>query len=430
MSQGNSNEIGKLLQELLLDLRTERIFVQLFAIALSIFLAWLITRKFSNLKKETQGAMKVGLGGVDRVIFPLTAMLFVFIAREIVRHWEQISLLNIAFPLLASFALVRLAVYMLRLIFSPSGWVRSFERYIAIAIWTGVALHIVGLLPDIIAVLESVHIPISKHKLSLFDLLQGLFSIVVTLLVAMTLASTLERRLMAAEQIDMSLRVVFTKLTQALFIIMGIITALTLAGIDITILSVFGGALGVGLGLGLKTIASNYMSGFIILLDRSIRIGDMVTIDNRFGSVASITSRYVVVKGQDGTEAVIPNDTLINSTVLNHSYTNHEIRISIPIQISYDNSPEQAMMIMLEAAKGSNRVLITPEPKVFLKNFGENGIDLELFVWIRDPEEGQLNLRSEINLTIWREFQQHGIEIPYPQRVVKLRGEKVTTDEE
>ena len=415
-----NSEVGKLINEILMEFRTEHFMLQLAVIVFSIFLAWLATRKFRNLQGESQGAIKVGLGGINRVIFPLTAMLFVFIAREIVRHWGAIALFNIAFPLLASLALVRLAVYMLRLIFSPSGWLKAFERYIAIAIWGGVALHIIGLLPEIIAILESLTFPVGKNKISLFDLLYGLLSTVITLLVSITVASTLERRLMASEQIDMSLRVVFSKLIHALFIFIGIVIAMTLAGIDITVLSVFGGALGVGLGLGLKTIASNYLSGFIILLDRSIRIGDMVTIDNRFGSIASITSRYVVVKGQDGTEAVIPNDTLINSTVLNHSYTNHEIRISIPIQISYDNSPEQALEIMLDVARKTQRVLITPEPKAYLKNFGESGIDLELFIWIRDPEDGQLNLRSEINLAIWNQFKAAGIEIPYPQRVIKM----------
>ncbi|MDP2829090.1 MAG: mechanosensitive ion channel [Sulfuricellaceae bacterium] len=424
-----NSEVGKLLNEVLMEFKTEHFVLQLAVIAFSIFLAWLATRKFRNLQGESQGAMKVGLGSINRVIFPLTAMLFTFAAREIFRHWGHISLFNIAFPLLASLALVRLAVYMLRLIFSPSGWLKTFERYIAISIWTGVALYIIGLLPEVIAVLESITFSVSKSKISLFDLLSGLLSIVVTLLLSVSIASALERRLMASEQVDMSLRVVFSKLIHALFVLIGVIVALTLAGIDITVLSVFGGALGVGLGLGLKTIASNYLSGFIILLDRSIRIGDMVTIDNRFGSIASITSRYVVVKGQDGTEAVIPNDTLINSTVLNHSYTNHEIRISIPIQISYDNSPEQAMEIMLGVARSMQRVLITPEPNVFLKNFGENGIDLELYIWIRDPEEGQLNLRSEINLAIWKQFKEASIEIPYPQRVIKMIEENRPTSD-
>lgn len=415
-----NSEVGKLLNELALELKTEHFVLQLAIIAFCIFLAWLATRKFRRQENTAQGAKKVGVGSLNRVIFPLTAMLFVFAAREILRHWSHISLFNVAFPLLASFALVRLSVYLLRLAFSPSGWLRAFERYIAVAIWTGVALHIIGLLPEIIAVLESISFPVSKSKVSLFDLLYGLLSIVLTLLVSTSIAAALERRLMASDQVDMSLRVVFSKLIKAMFVFVGIIVAMTLAGIDITILSVFGGALGVGLGLGLKTIASNYLSGFIILLDRSIRIGDMVTIDNRFGSIETITSRYVVVKGQDGTEAVIPNDTLINSTVLNHSYTNHEIRISIPVQISYDNSPEQAMEIMLGIARNMQRVLVSPEPKVFLKNFGENGIDLELFIWIRDPEEGQMNLRSEINLAIWKQFKEAGIEIPYPQRVIKM----------
>ena len=162
------------------------------------------------------------------------------------------------------------------------------------------------------------------------------------------------------------------------------------------------------------------MSGFIILLDRSVRIGDMVTVDNRYGKVVNITSRYAVVRGHDGTEALIPNETLISSTVLNHSYSNHEIRINISLQVSYESPLEKAMEIMLNTARNHPRVLRDPESQVLLKTFADSGIELELELWISDPDSGLQNLRSELNLEIWRSFQQQGIEIPYPQRVVKL----------
>ncbi len=415
-----NQEIHNLFLELLNDLGQTAMLWQIAALAFSLVLAWLATRLIRKQIPAQEGAWKLGMGGVDRIIFPLSALLLVIVAKTLLSHWLSISMLNLAVPLLLSLALVRLAVYMLRHIFAPGSWLHASERFIAIMIWSGVALHITGFLPEIFDVLEEFSFHIGKQKISLLMILNALLSIAVTLLIAMWLASALEKRLMAADKLDMSLRVVLVKFIRAVLLLLGILVALPIAGIDITVLSVFGGALGVGIGFGLQKIASNYVSGFIILLDRSIRIGDLVTVDNRYGSVSAITSRYVVIKGMDGTEAIIPNETLITSTVLNHSYTNHELRIGIPVQISYDSPLEKAMAIMLEVARLHPRVMQENEPKAFLKAFADNGIELELSLWIRDPEEGQQNLRSEINLEIWRRFQQENIVIPYPQRIVKL----------
>ncbi|MBZ0105011.1 MAG: mechanosensitive ion channel [Sulfuricella denitrificans] len=416
----NNQEIRNLIFELLNDLGQTSILWQLAALVLSLAAAWLLTRLVRRQIPQQEGAWKLGMGGVDRVIFPLTALLLVLVAKTLLKHWHSISVLNLAIPLLLSLALIRFSVYMLRHIFSPGGWVQTSERFIAILIWSGVALHITGFLPEILGVLDDFSFHIGKQKVSLLMILSALLSIAVTLLFVLWLASTLEKRLMAADKLDMSLRVVLTKLIRAGLLLLGILFALPIAGIDVTVLSVFGGALGVGIGFGLQKIASNYVSGFIILLDRSIRIGDLVTVESRYGTVTSITSRYVVVKGLDGTEAIIPNEALITSTVLNHSYTNHEVRISIPVQVSYDSDLRKATQIMLEAAGNQPRVLKEPEPRAFLKSFGESGIDLEMSIWINDPEEGQLNLRSDINWEIWQKFQQAGIEIPFPQRVIKL----------
>ncbi|MFH2211865.1 MAG: mechanosensitive ion channel domain-containing protein [Pseudomonadota bacterium] len=417
----STQEIHNLLLELLRDLGQTAILWQIATLVLDLGLAWMVTRLVRKQIPEQEGAWKLGLGGVDRIIFPLTALLLVVVSKTVLNHWHSISGLNLAVPLLLSLALVRLAVYMLRHIFAPSGWLHTSERFIAILIWGGVALHITGFLPEILQVMEELSFHVGRQKISLLMILNALLAVAVMLLVVMWLASTLEKQLMAADKLDMSLRVVLAKILRAGLVLFGILIALPLAGIDITALSVFGGALGVGIGFGLQKIASNYVSGFIILLDRSIRIGDLVTVDNRYGTVTSITSRYVVVKGLDGTEAIIPNEALITSTVLNHSYTNNEVRISIPIQVSYDSPLEKATQIMLEAAISQPRVLREPEPRAYLKSFGESGIDLEMSIWINDPEEGQLNLRSDINWAIWQKFQQAGIEIPFPQRVVKLQ---------
>lgn len=416
----NSQEIRNLLLDLLSELQQANIWWQLGVLAFSLVLAWLFMRMIRAQVPVQEGAWKLGMGGVNRITFPLAALVLVLIGKAVLQHWQHVSLLNVTVPLLLSLALVRLAVYALRHIFAPSGWLHTSERFIAILIWSGVALHLTGFLPEILQVMDDFSFHVGKHKISLLLILSGLLSIAVTMLIALWVASTMETRLMRAEHLNMSLRVVLAKFMRAALVLIGVLVALPLAGIDITVLSVFGGALGVGIGFGLQKIASNYVSGFIILLDHSIRIGDLVTVDNRYGTVTNITSRYAVIKGLDGTEAIIPNDSLITSTVLNHSYTNHELRVGIPLQVSYDSPLEKAMEIMLEEAGKHARVIQDPPPKVFLKNFGDNGIELELSAWINDPEEGQMNLRSEINLAIWRRFQLEGIEIPYPQRVVRL----------
>jgi small-conductance mechanosensitive channel len=411
-----------LLTELLSDLEQTRILWQLAVLGFSLALAWGFSRLLRSHLPKSEGAAKVGLGGVSRVAFPLVALLLVVIGKTVLKSWYSINLLNIATSLLLALALVRLAVYALRKIFAPSGWLHSSERFIATVIWIGLALHLTGFLPEILDAMDELSFHIGRQKISLLTILSGILSVLVTLMAAMWLGRVLENRVMAAENLDMNLRVVLAKLFRAVLVVLGILVALPLAGIDITVLSVFGGALGVGIGFGLQKIASNYVSGFIILIDRSIHPGDALTIDNRFGIVSQLTARYMVLKSLDGTEAIIPNETLISSTVINHSYTNRQIRVGIPVQVSYQSDLERAMAIMKEAATQQPRVLADPETKVFLKSFGDNGIDLEMSIWINDPEEGQLGLTSDINLEIWRQFQAAGIEIPYPQRDIRIIG--------
>jgi len=388
----------------------------------SLVLAWGINYYLSGRLPEAQGASKIGLGGISRVAFPLIALLLVLIGRSALKNLHYVNLLNIVVPLLFALMLIRIFVYALRQVFTSSGWLHNSERFIAMTIWLGFALHLTGLLPDILKAMDYFSFNIGQQRISLLNIVNGILSILVTMLAAMWLGRMFEKKVMATGQLDMNLRVVLAKLTSATLIVIGILIALPLAGIDITVLSVFGGALGIGIGFGLQKIASNYVSGFIILLDRSIHPGDVLTVDGRFGKVSQLTTRYMVLKSNDGTEAIIPNETLVSSTVLNHSYSNRQIRIGIPLQISYQSDLLRAMEIMKLAATNHSRVLADPETKVFLKSFGDNGIDLELSIWIADPEEGQTGLRSDINMEIWHQFKEAGIEIPYPQRDVRIIG--------
>lgn len=411
-----------LLTELLSDLEKTAMLWQLAVLGFSLALAWGFSRLLRSHLPKSEGAIKVGLGGVSRVAFPLVALLLVVIGKTVLKNWYSVNLLNIATSLLLAMALVRLAVYALRKIFAPSGWLHSSERLIATVIWIALALHLTGFLPEILDAMDDLSFHIGKQKISLLTILSGILSVLVTVLAAMWLGRVLENRVMGTENLDMNLRVVLSKLFRALLVVLGILVALPLAGIDITVLSLFGGALGVGIGFGLQKIASNYVSGFIILIDRSIHPGDVLTVDNRFGIVSHLTARYLVLRSNDGTEAIIPNETMITSTVINHSYSNREMSVGIAVQVSYQSDLDKAMTLIRQAAENHPRVLKNPAPKTFLKSFGENGIDLELGFWINDPEQGQLNLRSDINLEIWRQFQVAGIEIPYPRRDIRILG--------
>jgi small-conductance mechanosensitive channel len=257
----------------------------------------------------------------------------------------------------------------------------------------------------------------------LWHLLQGIAAVLVTVLLALWAAGAIEARLNAATGLDGNLRVVFARLSKALLILLAVLIGLPMVGIDLTTLSVFGGALGVGLGLGLQRIASNYVSGFIILLDNSIRIGNVISVGNDRGEVTRITTRYTVVRNITGVEAIVPNELLVGSVVQNESYSDPRVRVALPVQVAYDSDLDCAMAIMAAAASAQPRVLADPAPAVLLAAFADSGINLELGFWVADPQNGTGQLRSDINLAIWREFKQAGISIPFPQRELRILKE-------
>ncbi len=397
---------------------------QLGVLAACALAAWGVMRLARPYLEKKDIPWSAGRAGVRRVGFPLVMLLALLLGRELANVWlASTHLLNLAVPLLLSLMGVRLAIYALRYVFEPRESLKLWERSAAWLIWGAFALHITGLLPRIHAAMEALSFQSGSHRFSLWLLVQAAAVILVAIIVALTLARLVERRLMGVEQMNLSLRMALSKAARTLLLILAVLVALPAVGIDLTVLSVFGGALGVGIGFGLQKVASNYASGFIILLDRSVRIGDLVTVDNKYGQVSQINTRYTLLRSLDGTESIVPNETLITQTVVNHSLSKPNVRVALPVQVSYDTDLEQAEALMLEAAHDQQRVIFDdPDslPRVFLKEFAENGVLLELAVWIRDPSEGQSNLRSDINWAIWRRFKAAGIEIPFPQRVVRL----------
>ena len=413
--------------ELFNDFSTAIILWQLFITVVGLGLAWMVSGLLrSYVMQHAQESWKMGVGGFNRVLFPLSSLTFIYIGRFALHHWQHVSLLTLVVKLLWAMAAIRLSVYALRYIFNPVGWVRATEHIISLSIWVALALHLTGLWPDLLEFLESLSFSVGKTNINVLLIIQAALTVLLTLFLSLSLSRMLENRLMRADKVDMNVRVVLSKLIRIVLSLIAILLGLSAIGFDITLLSVFGGALGVGLGFGLQKIASNYVSGFIILLDDSMHIGDVVTIAGHYGIVSELRFRYMVLRKLDGTEVVIPNEALIADSVINHSYTDRNTKVNMAIQVSYESDLELAMRIIKGAANGHARVLESPAADVQIKGFGESGIDLNLAFWIADPEEGSAGLQSEIYLEIWREFQKKGIVIPYPQREIRLLGQKVS----
>lgn len=416
-----NTEMQILWTELLNDLPKSAMLWQLAAIGASLAVAWVLSGLLrSYVMAHAPDNWKIGIGGFNRVLFPLSSLVFIYIGRYVLSQWQHVSLLILAVNLLWAMAAIRLCVYGMRYIFTEGGWMRTMEHVISRTIWIVLALHLSGFWSPILKFLEEITFSVGKTHLNLLIVIQAILTILLTLFVSLSLSRMIENRMMRAEKIDINVRVVLSKLIRIASAVFAVLLALSTVGIDITLLSVFGGALGVGLGFGLQKIASNYLSGFIILLDDSMHIGDVVTVDAHYGVVSELRFRYMVLRKLDGTEVVIPHETLMTTAVINHTNTERKARITLSAQVSYEGDLELAMALMKGAANAHSRVLEEPLAEVQVKGFGESGIDLNLVFWIPDPEEGSSGLQSEIYLEIWRQFKKHGIVVPYPHREIHM----------
>jgi small-conductance mechanosensitive channel len=400
---------------------------QIVVIVLALLVALQVARHLRRrlaaaTQSDPEKTMRISIGGMNRELFPLTALLLLLIGRWALKDFQPVHLLNVAVPLVLAMVIIRGAVYLLRHTFAPGGLLRSWEMAITWLVWLGVALHIVGLLPAIGRFLEDTAFRIGQQRLSLAMVLTASLTVVLTVLAALWIGRILETRIMALQHVEINLRFALTKILRSVLVVVAVLIALPIVGIDITVLSVFGGALGVGLGFGLQKVVANYISGFTILLDRTVSPGDLVTVDHFYGEVTKLTSRCIIVRSPDGTEAIVPNETVVTSTVINHSYSNRRVLMNVPVQISYSSNLETALKLMLEAAYSHPRVLKDPAPTALLAGFGDNGMNLELLAWIEDPERGKLNLNSELNLALYKSFRANGIEIPFPQRDIRIVG--------
>jgi small-conductance mechanosensitive channel len=403
-------------------LASQRGWLELLVALLGVLLAWAIDRRLEKMRERRNVYARVPRS-VVRVAFPLFAVAITYIASLAWRRYAGAPFfLSIATPILIALAIIRLSVYGLRRLFPSQAWLPAWELAIGTTIWALAILYFLGVLPEMVEALDQVVIPLGKSQVSVLTIFTGIVVVLVTVVVTLWLSGLIEQRLTNATQLDANLRVVLSKAISAVLIVVGVLIALQQIGFDLTLLTVFGGALGVGIGLGLQKLASNYIAGFTILLDRSIRLGDLITVDGRTGVVTKVSSRYVVVRSGDGVEAIVPNETLVTTTVMNHTYTSTEVRVVLTVQVAYGTDVDKALKVLEGVALADPRVLREARaPAALVLAVGDNGITLELGVWVGDPHI-QGSLRSTLYRGVLKQFAENGIAIPFPQRELRVVG--------
>jgi small-conductance mechanosensitive channel len=398
---------------------------QLPAVATCVLLAFAINRFVGHRLTDSggQGLRHVALRSSHRILLPFSMAAMLAVCSFVFELYDlQQNVLQMLIPIALALGVIRLLVYILRKAFLSSPLVKSAEPVIGIIIWLVVVLHLAGWLTPMLNVMDALAFNLGDSRLSLLGAVKLTLVIVLAFTLALWLAELLNQQLKKTKHVTPSMQVGFSKFSKFLLITIAFLIALNAVGINLSSLAVFGGALGVGLGFGLQRIASNFISGFILVLDRSVKPGDVISVGDNFGWVHELKARYVVVRNREGVDTLIPNENLITSEVINWSYEDRNVRVKILVQVSYEDDPEHAMALMLQCADKSPRVLSTPEPTVMLKNFADSGIELELRVWIADPEYGADSVKSDINVAIWRAFKQANITIPYPQRDLHIKS--------
>jgi small-conductance mechanosensitive channel len=349
-------------------------------------------------------------------------------------HFD-VTLLAAAERLILAYIVVRIGVLLFAASLGSKSWIQNWETRVALLIWLAIAAEYLGWLDPIIATLDSVGIAAGKSRITVWSVLKLLFTLTLFMLAAAWVSRWVERRVKKLTGVAMSTRIGIAKFANAFLIALSILIGLNAAGVDLTALTVLTGAVGLGLGFGLQSIAANFVSGFVLLMDRSIKPGDVISLSGQsgtstenFGWVQELRGRYVVVRDRDGVEMLVPNQQLISNAVINWSYTDPRIRLKLPIRVSYRDDPELALKILLEACENQARVLQDPAPVSRLMHFSDSGIELELRFWISDPQEGVNNVRSEVNRAIWRLFKEHKITIPIAQREIIVHSAPAELD--
>ena len=394
--------------------------IQLAVVITAFLVVWPITPGLRRVhaewsKKRNRPLMPGTLRNVcNKLIFPALwlVLLWTCFSVAILLEWDR-QILRIVGSLLGAWIVIRFTATLVRNVF--------LAKTIAVLAWTIAALNILGLLKPALELLDSLSFTVGKFHLTVLSVLQGIILLVLFLWAAILLSAFAENRLQASTSLTPSARVLTAKLLRITLLIVAILLALSSVGLDLTPFAVFGGALGVGLGFGLQKVVSNFISGIILLLDKSIKPGDVISIGDTYGWVKSLNARYVSLDTRDGIEHLIPNEELIINKVENWSYSNNRIRLKVPVGIHYKSDVRKAIQICRDAAAATDRILKDPPPVCQLRGFGDSSVDLELRMWIEDPQNGRANVISDVLLMVWDKFHEVGIEIPYPQRDLYLK---------
>jgi small-conductance mechanosensitive channel len=410
------------LGELIASLLQPSALTELATLAGCLLLAWGLVRALRG-REAKPGSIWFGEGVVDGVLFPLLALLLALLARwlmlTLLPDRVPIAVFRIVVPILISLAVIRLTVRVLHATFPNSTLMRVVERSVSWLAWVAVALWVTGLLPLILKELDDISWKIGSTQISVRNLIEGVVSAVLVLMLALWVSSAVETRLLAGATDNLSVRKMAANALRVVLLFVGLMFALSAAGIDLTALGVLGGAVGVGIGFGLQKLAANYVSGFVILAERSMRIGDLVKVDNFEGRITDISTRYTVIRALNGRESIVPNEMLITQRIENASLADTKVAVTTDVQVAYGTDLDALMPRIVEVVAKVPRVLADPAPAVLLTQFAADGLQLRVAFWIGDAQQGQLGPVSLVNLALLRLFDEMGVEVPYPQRVVR-----------
>jgi small-conductance mechanosensitive channel len=405
------------LNELLGSLTQPGALIELAVLAGCLTLAWGIVRLVRG-RESPEGSIWFGRRIVDGVLFPVLALVLAFVAKLVLKATTTAAVFKLAVPILLSLVVIRLSVRVLGATFPAARWVRILERSISWLAWIAVVLWVTDVLPVVMDAMDDVHWKVGTARMSLRNVVEGSLTAGLVMVIALWISGAIEKRLLRGTGNTLSLRKMAANLVRAALLTIGLLVALTAVGIDLTALSVLGGAIGVGLGLGLQKIAANYVSGFVVLAERSLRIGDMVKVDGFEGRISDIRTRYTVIRALNGRESIVPNEMLITQRVENSSLADPRVAITTQVQVAYGTDVRALQAKLQDVLSRVPRVLAEPAPAVQLTEFAADGMNLIIYFWIGDPENGQGQVRSEVNLAVLDLLIAEGIEIPFPQRVM------------
>ncbi|HTV97132.1 MAG TPA: mechanosensitive ion channel domain-containing protein [Steroidobacteraceae bacterium] len=416
---------------------TRNVLVEIGALAVCLALGWAAAALLRRQERFRGIAGAAALNRVDLMshiavtVLPVIALLgLVLLARGILQAaGYDVTILDAAVRLACAYIVIRTGVLLFAASLGNKSWMQHMENRLTLLLWLAFAANYLGWLDPIITALDSIGITSGKSRITVWSVLKLLFTLTLFVLAAVWISRWIDGRLKKLSTLAPSTRIGLAKFANAFLIALSILVGLNTAGVDLTALTVLTGAIGLGLGFGLQSIASNFVSGFVLLMDRSIKPGDVISLSGQsgtstenFGWVQELRGRYVVVRDRDGIEMLVPNQQLIQNAVINWSYTDPRIRLKLPVRVSYKDDPELALQILVMACEGQRRVLRDPPPVSRLMHFGDHGIELELRFWISDPQEGVNNVRSEVNRTIWALFKENNITFPVAQREIVVHN--------